>query len=69
MMDPVATLGSWRVLNAVLAQLNEAECLMLLEVERISSTPRINVLKRVHQRYTRLRANREFKELCALITS
>lgn len=55
-------LASWRALNAQLAKLSEREVGRLLTVERANKR-RPNILKRLHQRLTRLRAARERDEL------
>ena len=53
--------NDWRSLNVYLSDLTEREVLDLLEYEK--GGPRRKVfLIRLHQRYTRLRANREQRE-------
>lgn len=53
---------TWRSLNNVLHSLTEQEVLDLLTEER-SSLRRSSMLKRLHQRYTALRADRERIEI------
>jgi hypothetical protein len=55
-------LRTWRSLNNVLHSLTEQEVLDLLTEER-SSLRRSSMLKRLHQRYTALRADRERIEI------
>ena len=53
---------TWRSLNNVLHSLTEQEVLDLLTEER-STLRRSSMLKRLHQRYTALRADRERIEI------
>ena len=53
---------TWRSLNNVLHSLTEQEVLNLLTEER-STLRRSSMLKRLHQRYTALRADRERIEI------
>jgi hypothetical protein len=53
---------SWRKLNDILSQLSEEQVLTMLNEERTSSR-RVSVLQRLHQRYTMLRCARERIEL------
>jgi hypothetical protein len=53
---------SWRKLNDILSQLSEEQILTMLNEERTSSR-RVSVLQRLHQRYTMLRCARERIEL------
>lgn len=53
---------TWRSLNNVLHSLTEQEVLDLLNEER-STLRRSSMLKRLHQRYTALRADRERIEI------
>lgn len=53
---------SWRKLQAVLNQLNEAEVLAMLEDER-QGARRASILERLHMRYSVLRTNRERIEI------
>ena len=53
---------SWREINHVLADLDEATVLRMLNEER-KGARRATVLVRLHQRYTVLRAARERGEL------
>jgi len=55
-------LRTWRSLNNVLHSLTEQEVLDLLNEER-STLRRSSMLKRLHQRYTALRADRERIEI------
>jgi hypothetical protein len=55
-------LRTWRSLNNVLHSLTEQEVLDLLTEER-STLRRSSMLKRLHQRYTALRADRERIEI------
>ena len=49
---------NWRTLNAGLASLPEDEVLAMLNAERTGARRRI-ILRRLHQRYSALRAARE----------
>jgi hypothetical protein len=53
---------NWRVLNQNLNLFNEAEVKALLD-EEIAGQRRSTFLKRLHQRYCTLRANRERAEI------
>jgi hypothetical protein len=53
---------TWRTLNAGIDQLDEYEVKELLDTE-ILTTRRPTHVVRLHERYTRLRANRERKQL------
>jgi hypothetical protein len=53
---------NWRSLNAKLTSLPEAEVLALLTAERSGARRRV-ILRRLHQRYSVLRASRERKEI------
>ena len=53
---------TWRSLNNVLHSLTEQEVLDLLNEER-STRRRSSMLKRLHQRYTAMRADRERIEI------
>jgi hypothetical protein len=58
----VTALASWRALNEIIGELSETEVAQLLVVERANKR-RPNVVKRLHQRLTRLRMKRERAEL------
>ncbi len=53
---------TWRSLNNTLHSLSEAEVLALLE-EELKNERRLSILRRLHQRYTALRADRERIEI------
>jgi hypothetical protein len=53
---------SWRQLNDVLCNMNEADVWSMLEAERFGDK-RASVLQRLHQRYSVLRVSRERIEL------
>ena len=53
---------SWRGLNDVLCNMNEADVWNMLETERFGDK-RASVLQRLHQRYNVLRVSRERIEL------
>ena len=53
---------SWRQLNDVLCNMNEADVWNMLETERFGDK-RASVLQRLHQRYNVLRVSRERIEL------
>jgi len=53
---------SWRQLNDVLCNMNEADVWGMLEAERFGEK-RASVLQRLHQRYNVLRVSRERIEL------
>lgn len=53
---------TWRSLNNTLHRLSEAEVLALLE-EELKNERRLSILRRLHQRYTALRADRERIEI------
>ena len=53
---------SWRQLNDVLCNMNEADVWGMLEAERFGDK-RASVLQRLHQRYNVLRVSRERIEL------
>jgi len=58
----VSALKSWLDLNGVLSKLREDQVLELLNSE-MAEQKRKTFLKRLHQRYTTLRAIREWKEI------
>jgi hypothetical protein len=49
---------NWKSLNAGIDQLDEVEVKMLLDQEMLT-TRRVTHITRLHERFTRLRANRE----------
>lgn len=53
---------TWRSLNNTLHSLSEAKVLALLE-EELKNERRLSILRRLHQRYTALRADRERIEI------
>jgi hypothetical protein len=53
---------NWRTLNAGLIALSEAKVLELLNAER-KGAQRLVILRRLHQRYSILRAARERQEI------
>jgi hypothetical protein len=57
---------NWRVLNQNLNLFNEAEVKALLD-EEIVGQRRATFLKRLHQRYCTLRANRERAEIFSAV--
>jgi hypothetical protein len=57
---------NWRVLNQNLNLFNEAEVKALLD-EEIAGQRRATFLKRLHQRYCTLRANRERAEIFSAV--
>lgn len=57
---------NWRVLNQNLNLFNEAEVKALLD-EEIAGQRRSTFLKRLHQRYCTLRANRERAEIFSAV--
>ena len=59
---------NWRVLNQNLNLFNEAEVKALLD-EEIAGQRRSTFLKRLHQRYCTLRANRERAEIFSAAAS
>ena len=58
----VVALKNWRNLNNVLGTFSESQVLELLNFE-MTEQKRKQFLKRLHQRYTTLRAIREWKEI------
>lgn len=58
----IDALSSWRSLNKVISSLGEKELAQLLKTERHGKR-RANVLRRLHQRATRLRMHREREQL------
>jgi hypothetical protein len=58
---------NWRELNQSLSDMSEVEVLTLMNEEKRGAC-RITILRRLHQRYTILRAARERKELLARAT-
>jgi hypothetical protein len=56
---------SWRQLNDVLCNMNEADVWNMLETERFGDR-RASVLQRLHQRYNVLRVARERIEILKL---
>lgn len=59
---PPSALASWRQLNEEIAKLTEQDLVQLLRLESGGRRRRM-VLRRLHQRLTRLRATRERREL------
>lgn len=58
------TLGNWRSINSVLRLLSEPEVRAMLKVE-LATLKRPDIVVRLHQRLTRLRAQRERARLMA----
>lgn len=54
---------TYRTLNAAIMRFNEQELGRLIEIERGRARPRAGMLKRLHQRLTRVRAARERSSL------
>jgi len=67
-MDDMATeaLHSWRKLQEVLNQLTETQLVEMIAHE-IQCEKRATVLKRLHQRFTMVRAAREWSEVEASV--
>ena len=61
-VDMGYALRSWVTLNEVISDMTEAQLTRALQVER-SNKKRKNVIRRLHQRLTRARTNRERGEL------
>ena len=60
--DPDELLGNWAKLNEVIMNLNELEVQGLIEHER-SNKARIRVMLRLYNRFSKLRSQREKREL------
>lgn len=60
--DPIYILSSWEKLHDNLSQLSEAQLSVLLKAEK-SNGNRPNYIKRIHARFSKLRAQREYDEL------
>lgn len=57
-----AALTSWHSINKVISEMSETDVRNALNRELVGSR-RKDVTKRLHQRFTKLRAQREFDEL------
>lgn len=55
-------LVSWKTLNEVVMELDETELKKLLQTERANKR-RSNMITRIHKRLTKLRSQRELKEM------
>lgn len=55
-------LFNWNKMNRVLCKLPEESVKRMLVLEK-NGKDRTHILKRLHQRYTRMRKDREFREL------
>lgn len=61
-MDALSLLANWAKLNEGILNLTEEECLKLLEIEKKNHS-RKRMLRRIHSRYNKLRAERERTDL------
>jgi len=55
-------LSNWGTINQVLVKLPEKAVAHMIKVEKKSKN-RVHILQRLHQRFTRLRSDRELREL------
>ena len=58
----IDTLASWKKLNSKISSLTEKEIEELLQIERANKR-RAMIIKRLHQRLTKLRTTREREQL------
>lgn len=62
MKKNIDTLASWKKLNSKISSLTEKEIEELLQIERANKR-RAMIIKRLHQRLTKLRTTREREQL------